>query len=87
MTIQIGTLNTEIAPHDSLPLQTMAASVLANRPSFRTVRARLDGEAVDIYTMFDRDGGEELLIVQGAGRREVFRPRDREALAPLARAA
>ena len=87
MTIQIGTLNTEIAPHDSLRLQTMAASVLANRPSFRSVRARLDGEAVDIYTKYDRDGGEELLIVQGPRRREVFRPRDRDALAALARAA
>ena len=87
MTIQIGTLNTEIAPHDTFRLQTMAASVLANRPSFRSVRAQLDGESVDIYTKYDRDDGEELLIVQGSRRREIFRPRDRDALGAIARAA
>lgn len=84
MTIHIGQLRTTIAAHDTLSLQTMAASVLANRPSFRSVRAEIEGEAVEIYTQFDRSCGEELLVVRGAGRRDVFRPADREALIPVA---
>ncbi len=84
MTVNIGNLQTEIQSHDNLPLQTMAESVLANRPSFRTLRGRVQGEPVDIYTRFDRADGEELLIVESVTRRVVFRPTDREVLAPLA---
>lgn len=84
MTIRIGEFQTEIAPHDTLPLQAMAASVMANRPSFRTLHARIHGEPVDIYTRCDRTGGEELLVVEGTGRRIVLRPSDHEALGAIA---
>lgn len=84
MTVNIGDLQTEIESHDNLPLQTMAASVLANRPSFRTLRGRVQGEPVDIYTRFDRTDGEELLIVESVNRRVVFRPSDQDVLAAIA---
>jgi hypothetical protein len=87
MTIRIGEFQTEIEPHDTLRLQAMAASVLANRPSFRTLHAWIQGEPVDIYTRFDRRGGEELFVVEGTGRHMVLRPSDREALGAIARRA
>lgn len=83
MTVNIGELQTEIEGHDNLPLQTMAESVLANRPSFRTLRGRVGDEPVEIYTRCDRSGGEEVLIVESVNRRVVFRPSDREALASI----
>lgn len=84
MTVNLGNLRTEIEAHDTLPLRTMARSVLANRPSFRTLHARVEGEPVDIYTRFDRTGGEELLVVEGTNRRVIFRPSDRDALNGIA---
>lgn len=87
MTVNIGEFQTEIEAHDNIPLQTMAESVLANRPSFRTLRGRVQGEPAEIYTKCDRTDGQENLILETAGRRVIFRPTDRDALASIARRA
>ena len=84
MTVRIRNLPTEIATWDRLALRTMVESVMANRPSFRTVRAKIEGENVEIYTRCDRTGGEETLVVAGPDKKITLRAGDRDELQSLA---
>lgn len=81
MTIHIDTLTADIDRHDQFRLQTMVRGVLANRPTFRSIAARVGDERVAIFTRCEGDDRRsERLIVQGDRNRLTLSAADRSAL-------
>ncbi len=62
-----ATLTATIDRNDAFKLQTMAASVLNNRPSFRSVKAKVGGKDADIYTECVREHHNSERITVRAG--------------------
>ncbi len=69
MNIIFGTTTATIDRSDAFKLQTMAASVLDNRPTFRSVKAKVGALEADIYTECVRERGVERLTVRAGDTR------------------
>lgn len=67
MDIVFGSTTATIDRSDAFKLQTMAASVLDNRPTFRSVKAKVGAQDADIYTECARGHGnlERLTVKAG----------------------
>ncbi|CAN5878985.1 hypothetical protein BH24DEI2_BH24DEI2_02250 [soil metagenome] len=84
MDIVFGTTTATIDRSDAFKLQTMAASVLNNRPTFRSVKAKVGTLHGDIYTECVRaHGNAERLTVKAGDTCVHLWGEDRAALAQL----
>ena len=86
MTVTFKNAVATIDKTDAFKLAAMAEAVLNNRPTFRSIRAKLGAEAAEIYTECPKHADYQEQLTVRAGATQVYlHPQDKDALEQVIR--